>query len=309
LIQAFISWADDLQRQLEELGRMSVTSRVLTAAIGPEYHKWEPLSVEGEDICFDLGREYSRFCELAAALIPNRESKARGNFLGKAVHVDTFLNRTSDPAPHGDADHQARRACQMVREQAEILDRLPKRASKTLCLVPDTNSLIDVPSPHAWDFAFGPVDMILFPTVLQELDDLKSRVASAPTAAAARKVIGWIRETTERGDAHRGVSILGDLRLRMVGAEPSRKGMPSWLQLDRNDDRLIASVLDISRSNLADRVVLVTGDLNVENKARFARIPVMRHPGLESARRATSSLRSEGRKRKVATDKSAVGKK
>ena len=45
-----------------------------------------------------------------------------------------------------------------------------------------------------------------------------------------------------------------------------------WLDRELNDDRLIASVLEVMRQNLGSRVVLVTSDVNHQNKADAAGI-------------------------------------
>ena len=45
-----------------------------------------------------------------------------------------------------------------------------------------------------------------------------------------------------------------------------------WLDEDNCDDRIIASVLEVQSSNPTARVVLVTGDINLLNKADVARI-------------------------------------
>ncbi len=44
----------------------------------------------------------------------------------------------------------------------------------------------------------------------------------------------------------------------------------SWLDPAIADDRIIASVLEVQAANPSDQVVLVTGDINLLNKAEAA---------------------------------------
>lgn len=46
--------------------------------------------------------------------------------------------------------------------------------------------------------------------------------------------------------------------------------LPSWLDAENKDDRLIGTALEIQCSHLLAVVVLVTGDINLRNKAEMA---------------------------------------
>ena len=46
----------------------------------------------------------------------------------------------------------------------------------------------------------------------------------------------------------------------------------TWLDKENRDDRIIASVLEVQSSYPTARVVLITGDVNLSNKADLARI-------------------------------------
>ena len=46
----------------------------------------------------------------------------------------------------------------------------------------------------------------------------------------------------------------------------------SWLDENIRDDRIIASVLEVQSTQPNARVVLVTGDINLSNKADVAQI-------------------------------------
>ncbi|MDM8006166.1 MAG: PIN domain-containing protein [Phycisphaerae bacterium] len=66
---------------------------------------------------------------------------------------------------------------------------------------------------------------------------------------------------------------------RSVPAEPKVSETLPWLDPSNNDDRFLASVIEVIRENVRSVVVIVTGDINLQNKARFARIPFCEPPG------------------------------
>lgn len=58
----------------------------------------------------------------------------------------------------------------------------------------------------------------------------------------------------------------------MVASEPNFDKTLSWLDRDNNDDRIIASALEIQRDNPSSAVCLVTSDINLQNKTEMARL-------------------------------------
>lgn len=59
--------------------------------------------------------------------------------------------------------------------------------------------------------------------------------------------------------------------------------MLPWLDPTNNDDRFLASVVEIARENTRCVVAIVTGDINLQNKARFARMPFCEPPSVGDA--------------------------
>ena len=53
-----------------------------------------------------------------------------------------------------------------------------------------------------------------------------------------------------------------------------------WLQETNNDDRLLAYFLEIMRLHVRSTVILVTGDINLQNKAEYARLPFLEPPSV-----------------------------
>ena len=79
-----------------------------------------------------------------------------------------------------------------------------------------------------------------------------------------------------RGTLH---TVNKTVTVRMIAHEPTFKRTLSWLDRSNNDDRIIASVIEIQQANPTAHVIVVTGDMNLQNKAEMAGIPFAEVPG------------------------------
>lgn len=144
-------------------------------------------------------------------------------------------------------------------------------------LVPDTNSLVDQPDPTLYRTIAGRNDFrfVLLPPVLGELDELKIAHKNPEVREGAKRAItrikGW-RDQARRagGTLNDGTVVDGSITVQSLHIEPDVKGSLSWLDASVADDRIIAAVLAVAAEHPAARVVLVTGDVNLQNKADAA---------------------------------------
>lgn len=58
----------------------------------------------------------------------------------------------------------------------------------------------------------------------------------------------------------------------MVATEPDFSNTLNWLNNDNMDDRIIASALEIQKQRTSSLVIIVTGDINLQNKAQMANL-------------------------------------
>ncbi|MGH9194787.1 MAG: PIN domain-containing protein [Acidimicrobiia bacterium] len=58
-----------------------------------------------------------------------------------------------------------------------------------------------------------------------------------------------------------------------MAAEPDFSTSLAWLDRTNQDDRIVASLLELQRVNPAAEIILVTGDINLQNKADAAGLP------------------------------------
>ncbi len=151
------------------------------------------------------------------------------------------------------------------------LDLLVKDDFKTI-LIPDTNALIIQPDPNIYsrlvdkkNFTF-----LLTPTVLSELDKLKMFHRDDNVRNKARSVIKRLKGYNKQGDVLKGVTVNKTICVQMIATEPDLSRTLPWLDKDNMDDRIIASGLDVQINRPSDKIILVSADLNLQNKAKLA---------------------------------------
>jgi len=75
-----------------------------------------------------------------------------------------------------------------------------------------------------------------------------------------------------------GITIHKTITVKSVAKEPNFEKTLRWLDPKIKDDRIIATVLEIQREYLASKVILITNDINLQNKSEYANIPVIEPP-------------------------------
>ncbi len=156
----------------------------------------------------------------------------------------------------------------------KILDILDAGKSNGIIIVPDTNAIIKEPDPVQYRTLAGAnaFKFLLLPSVLSELDKLKNLHRNPDFRDKAEKVITRIKGWRKQGTLSVGVVVDQTIQVQALHNEPNMKSTLTWLDPNVLDDRIVASLLEIQASSPADRVILVTGDINLQNKADAAAI-------------------------------------
>lgn len=152
-------------------------------------------------------------------------------------------------------------------------------------LIPDTNAILSYPNPHEWTFnGFPTFQVLVLSTVLSELDELKVNHRNEEVRGKARDRIRQLKGYRERGERTRAIVTDGiPLRTGVAtmlwrAAEPRKEGAPSWLDLDNMDDRIIASAFEVAVEEPGSSVVILSADINLQNKAAFSFLPYLERP-------------------------------
>lgn len=247
---------------------------------------WGELPLEARTHQSKILEDYRRYHEMIR-ILTRGISKGSLRELAQAhalviQHVEQHLATWSKSV--ADAQSKTLRA---IDEMQGLLDHLYSTGGESL-VIPDTNALILGAPLEKWLFDWCEAfTIVLTPTVLAELDELKIVHRNPEVRTKAERIIRQIKEYDRRGDLRDGVPIVkGRISARSIAVEPKMDESLPWLDATDNDDRLLASTIEIIRQNVRSVVVLVTGDINLQNKARHARLPVLEPPAPELPRRS-----------------------
>jgi hypothetical protein len=196
---------------------------------------------------------------------------------------------------HENTDIAIQVAIAEIQKQIAMLSELYDPSDDEVLVVPDTNALLYAPHLDRWRFAEAPkFSVVLAPTVLSELDQLKMRPPQDPIRDVAKGLIRRIKDYRRR--AHEtGKSLLegavlkaGRSRIQALPIEPDFSKTLPWLDKDNDDDRILATLVEVACQRPHSVVVLVTQDINLQNKAEFASFPFLEPP--EEGRQAIKKL-------------------
>lgn len=156
----------------------------------------------------------------------------------------------------------------------DVLAILEAGGATTEILIPDTNAVVSEPNPERYRAIIANEGFIfmLLPAVLGELDNLKNNHRNPDFREKVQKAITRIKGWRNQGSLREGVTVNRNITVKAIAREPDMKASLSWLDVDNQDDRIIAFVLEVQAANPAARVVLVTDDINLGNKADVAKI-------------------------------------
>jgi hypothetical protein len=246
--------------------------------IGPPY-AWPELTVEARQLQSAVLDEHKKLSALLRVLFAVAPADTTRDFEKSIEELDELIDQShlSWIRSREEGFDRASKALDIWRE---LLARLhdPSAGAEPL-YVPDTNALIWNPSLEEWAFPestrFG---LLLLPTVLEELDKKKID-GNAAVRQKANSLITRIKGYRSRGSLAIGVPLRRQRStLRTTAVEPDFDHTLPWLDRTNNDDRLLAALVDVIRAHPRTPVILVTRDINLQNKAEYAHLPFVEPP-------------------------------
>ncbi len=244
-------------------------------------HWWDELSIEGRRLQSKILSDYGQYRDLVRVLIQGLTKDGTRAF---ETADDTVIKHVEQQrATWCESVADARReTLKAIDSMQGLLDRLYSSEGEVL-VIPDTNALILGAPLEQWSLDWcKKFTVVLTPTVLAELDDLKMAHRIPDVRTKAERIIRQIKEYARRGDLRSGVPVVtGRINVCSIAVEPNVDESLPWLDAANNDDRIIASTIEIIRQHVRSVVVLVTADINLQNKSQHARIPTAEPPKLE----------------------------
>ncbi len=165
----------------------------------------------------------------------------------------------------------------------QLLQIFKTSSQARVILVPDTNALIICPDVTRYGEVVGQTayTVVIVTTVLSELDKLKRDHRDIEFRNKVQAVIRRLKGLFLQGDIHEGVIVNKTVTVRTTAQGPDFTKTLSWLDPDNNDDCIIAAALEVQREEPSNIVVLVTSDINHQNKAIMAKLPYVEPPDAE----------------------------
>lgn len=248
--------------------------------VGHPRHSWEKPDEQQRRLQIEIKGLYTDWSEQIRLLFSGTPDDLQKDIFEADDFVRTWIEKESshDIVPDAGQNKRTFRAKTVVFHSALTTIDDPRRSRVTL--VPDTNAFVSCPDPVRYAEIAGSdsYDFVLLPTVLSELDDLAIKTRDDAfrdkVKAAIRRYKGW----RGQGRLLDGVTVNQTITVRSVAREPNFEKTLHWLDRTILDDRIVASVLELQRALPSALIMLVTSDVNLQNKADAASIPCTESP-------------------------------
>lgn len=145
------------------------------------------------------------------------------------------------------------------------------------CIVPDTNCIVQFPDPISYKnvCSSSKFEFIILPTILSELENQKNNHRNQVYKKKVKSVITRLKGYRNQGDVLKGIIVDKTITVKMIATEPDFAKTLKWLNPIVNDDKIIASTLELQIEYPSNQIILVTGDINLQNKAQMANLTVV----------------------------------
>lgn len=243
-------------------------------------YSWKELPDKGKQQQSRIFKEYLHFAERSRLLLLNQPSDYVASFDESKNEIIAIINQESTYL--STKEKALSEVCKNLDNQNKLLDNIYNQSSGRILYVPDTNALLTNPRIEQWRFAdVSEFEIILTPTVLSELDKLKITYKVESVREKAEGLIRQIKGYRGRGKLNDGVPLVNGIStLKSIAVEPNFNKTLSWLDSSNDDDRILASFIEVMKIYPNSPIIIVTNDINMQNKAEFAGIPFVEPPGL-----------------------------
>jgi rRNA-processing protein FCF1 len=246
-------------------------------------YAWNKLDLEGQRLQSALLERHARFFDIVRTLLYRQSNDVQRQVEQCQKDVVEVIEQSGCLYEAKKERHRddARAALGKVGTLLEGLHC----ATEVPSFIPDTNALLFNPRLDTWLFDGVPsFELVLVPSVAAELDKLKIHHGNPQVRDKAERVIRQHKECRRRArDAglslRDGVPIVsGVSTLSAVAVEPNFDASLPWLDRSNDDDRFLAAAIEVMRDRPRSAVVLVTRDINLQNKADHAGVPFVEPP-------------------------------
>ncbi len=241
--------------------------------VAPEFW-WDKLTAVQRQTQLETNRRYKEWFELLTLALTGATSDLSKELQRADRMFRKWLELGQNWSLGADPEANAARLKEDAQRLSELVAILEAAASELPILIPDTNAITASADPAKYRNVVNKDSFIflLLPTVLGELDELKNSHRDQEFKKKVARAITRIKGWRNQGPLRQGVKVEKTITVRAVATEPDMDATLSWLDENNRDDRIIASVLSVQAEHPGAEVVLVTGDINMLNKADVAMV-------------------------------------
>lgn len=267
--------SDDLVNLIESVPVREMERHPNIFIMAPDFY-WRELSAEQKNKQIRLKRDYDQISEVLSALL----SAAPKDIIGELEQADkdyrSWLEFESSWSISVNPKENIENFVKDSNSVFKIIEILSSGENHEKIVIPDTNSMMTNPDPTGYRAVVNSEGFrfLLLPTVLSELDELKMLHRNPDARENANKCIKRIKGWRAQGSLQNGVIVDSTITVSASHKEPDMGSTLSWLDSEVKDDRIIANVLSVQAEYLNSSVTLITGDVNLQNKADAAYIDV-----------------------------------
>ncbi len=245
----------------------------MVVILAPDYY-WGEVTAEQRHTQLAIKRDYVEWFEILRSVFRTPTDHLNQEIQEADVEFRKWIELGQNRSIDSDREVTEKRLRNDAERFVKLLKSLTAGPVSEIILIPDTNSIVGKPDPTQYETIAKSESFVflLLPAVLAELDKLKNHYRNPDFREKVNKVITRIKGWRNQGELHRGITVNKTITVRAVASEPDMQHAPTWLKENNRDDQIIAAVLGVQSSNPAARIVLITGDTNLLNKADAARI-------------------------------------
>ncbi|HEV3383709.1 MAG TPA: PIN domain-containing protein [Gemmata sp.] len=237
------------------------------------YSIWNPLSPEGTRAQSAALTRYQKFAAVTRLLLAGQPEKVLDEFAENDRDIIAAIQQTSSPQGTSPKDILAKINHSLDSQLTQITNLYDGLAGDVV-VVPDTNALLFNPNLEDWVFdGISRFTVVLLPTLLKELDAIKVNYRNEDVRKKAEGLITRIKGYRSRGQLNEGVPLRKGISTLLGWAiEPNMRETLPWFDTANDDDRLLASFMEVMRRFPHSAAILITRDINLQNKAEFAQL-------------------------------------
>jgi hypothetical protein len=238
--------------------------------IGADIYHW---SKKDEKSQLKAREKFTKFLEKFELFLTNANPSTLRDIKDANKGILNLINQNHAPAS---TDYGKKYFKEYIDNHKKFLNLLSESETITY-VIPDTNAIVQFPDPSLYQKICDTekFNFVIIPTVLSELDIQKNNHRNETYKRKVKSVITRLKGYRNQGDVLNGVTSNKCITIKMIATEPNFQRTLKWLDPKINDDRIIASALEIQTMNPSAYVILVTADMNLQNKAELAKLTVI----------------------------------